>query len=139
MARIIRKDGPNLVSQVTHAHTHTFGTSTGQYTTLVGLTPPIVGARVAKWWIQKDTVGTGTQTLTCFLVAAGGTSSTRQISDSIAVDISATAPTYQEAGGLNAPYALAATDLGVDIDINFTADTTSTAMTGVSVGVVWQL
>ena len=141
MARIIRIP-TNLSHAVGTAKTHTFGTTTGQYTSLEqNLRAPYQGARVAKWWITKLTVGTGTTNVTAYLVASGGTSSTRQISDPIVIDIDATVPTYQEAGASNDPYILATvTDQMNPPDINFTSSTTATnAPTGISVGIVWAL
>lgn len=137
MARIVRPS--NLVAQRTIANTFTFGTSTGTLALDLGLQPPMLGARPHKWWLKNTTAGTGTQTLTCYLVVSGGTSSTRQVVSSIAVDTNATAPGYYEAYG-NGNYEPAATDMGKGLDLIFTGDTTATnAIDGVTIGVIWGL
>lgn len=137
MARILRPF--NLAAQQTIVSTYTFGTSTGTSALEGALRPPVLGARIAKWWLKNETVGTGTQTLTCYLVVGGGTSSTRQISSAIAVDTNAAVPAYYEAYG-SGSYEPAATDMGKSLDLIFTGDTTATnAISGVSIGVIWSL
>ncbi len=141
MARVIRK--ANLVSQQSTKVTYAVQTTTGTEAVAgeIAVQPPAIGARIVKWWIKNQTVGAGTTTATAFLVVSGGTSSTRQISDSIAIDIDATVPTYQEAFGMNAPYEIAAADMSKALAIVFTNDTTvdTTALAGLSYGVVWAL
>lgn len=138
MARIIR--GQALVGQV-GTSVVTYGTNTGTGVAALGMaiTPPNLGARVEKWWINKQTVGTGTGDLTGFLVVSGGTASTRQISDSIVIDVDAAVPTYQEADGMIAPYEVAATDVGKACEVRFTQATTNTNAPGFFVGVIWRL
>lgn len=103
------------------------------------LAAPTVGARVIKWWIKQTTVGSGTGDITCYLVAAGGTSSTRQISDSVVIDIDKTSPHVTEGGGW-APgmYEIAATDVNKSPELLYAVSTTNTtAPTGFSIGVIW--
>jgi len=107
---------------------------------LVGITPPLPGARIVRWWLRKGTVGTGTQTLTAYLVKSGGTSTTSQVSATVSLAIAGTQNTCTVATNQMSPpaYEFVANDVGVDLDIVFTADTTATnAISGVSVGVVW--
>jgi hypothetical protein len=96
-----------------------------------------MGAKVAKWWIQKATAGTGDGDMTCYLVAANGTSGTRRVSGDITIDVDAAGPTYQEGYGSNA-YNFAVTDLDEAVDIVFTSSTTNgNAPTGLSFGIIW--
>jgi hypothetical protein len=100
-----------------------------------------VGARVAKWWFRRNTIGTGTGTQTVALVVNGATVNKR-ISDFITYNTSDAVPSYQEAGGMNNPYQITAADMGKDLDVNVTMETTidtdtTHAGTGISIGVLW--
>lgn len=142
MARMIRDRGPSGI-QVHSTNVTLLATDavTNATIAVAGLGAPCVGARILKWWIKKVTAGTGTGDITAYLVANGGTSSTRQISQSIVVDTDAAGPTVQEAQGW-APglYEIATTDVNGALALIYSLNTTNTnAPAGFTVGCVWGL
>lgn len=118
--------------------TYDLGVSTGTLALTTPIQAPAPDARILKWWIKNTTKGTGTGTTTVYLVVNGGTSSTRQISDTIVFNQTAAAGIFEGAGWNSGLYAHVAADCQKTLDVIITQSTTAANSPGnTSFGVIW--